>query len=424
MREHIFQKLNQMENLEDRVLLKSILNNVFLELHDYSERMYGQLEERIHRELNYEENQYDIFTTLCKKVDVDPVHYFLYPMNLKDIEEDTYDFEDIGHNLHEEGEVKLFNIFLECDYLVYKEALREDIIYQGIITTEEHQYNGTFRLKPYTGYLGKVEELYEMFVKNNLPWKTMNNPYMTKFAEVILVEVDGLEPSEQILEIDIDFKEYAKYVHYHMVPLWNTQRLQLKSVGFPTPCEDEIYYEHVLSLKEVGAENGYLVDYQGIDIRKIVRREEELIITAREESSQIWNLVKIVSPKEDRTEYLEYPVISNSKRHSYLEAFTHKNNKNVKTMAELTRIINAFDIDGYLEFAGLDICDDSGDVEETYEVNYFIIDEIRDIDYKKKLILYFKSKKSNYFIIRDLLSFIVSEIQMYYPEYKCEGKLV
>ena len=37
--------------------------------------------------------------------------------------------------------------------------------------------------------------------------------------------------------------------------------------------------------------------------------------------------------------------------------------------------------------------------------------------------LKFKANKDS-IIIYDLLSFIISEIQMYFPEYQCEGELV
>ncbi|MBX4263356.1 hypothetical protein [Clostridium estertheticum] len=57
-------------------------------------------------------------------------------------------------------------------------------------------------------------------------------------------------------------------------------------------------------------------------------------------------------------------------------------------------------------------------------MNYFIIDEIREDNIKKVLKLYFKAKDKNYYLTRDILSFLVSEIQLLYPQYKCMGILI
>lgn len=57
-------------------------------------------------------------------------------------------------------------------------------------------------------------------------------------------------------------------------------------------------------------------------------------------------------------------------------------------------------------------------------MNEFILDEIRDGDRGKVLALYFRAKDNNFYLNRDILSFLVSEIQLFYPEYHCEGRLI
>ncbi|WP_079423452.1 hypothetical protein [Clostridium oryzae] len=54
-------------------------------------------------------------------------------------------------------------------------------------------------------------------------------------------------------------------------------------------------------------------------------------------------------------------------------------------------------------------------------MNYFIADEIREASIKRVLLLYFKAANSRDYLTRDLLSFAVSEVQRFYPEYRCEG---
>ena len=57
-------------------------------------------------------------------------------------------------------------------------------------------------------------------------------------------------------------------------------------------------------------------------------------------------------------------------------------------------------------------------------MNSFIIDEIRDHAYKKCLLLKFRGRGDHEFLFRDVMSFLVSEVQLLYPEYACEGVLL
>ena len=56
-------------------------------------------------------------------------------------------------------------------------------------------------------------------------------------------------------------------------------------------------------------------------------------------------------------------------------------------------------------------------------MNFFMKDEIRDQKGRKKLVLFFKAKEKETWLLRDLASFIVSEVQELYPEYQCEGRI-
>ena len=56
-------------------------------------------------------------------------------------------------------------------------------------------------------------------------------------------------------------------------------------------------------------------------------------------------------------------------------------------------------------------------------MNYFIEDEIREKEYKRCLVLKFRGKESRA-LLRDIMSFLVSEVQLLYGEYQCEGVLI
>ena len=61
---------------------------------------------------------------------------------------------------------------------------------------------------------------------------------------------------------------------------------------------------------------------------------------------------------------------------------------------------------------------------ETYSMNPFIEDEVRDTRAQKKLLLQFQAGEQEPWLQRDVASFLVSEVQRIYPEYECGGIIV
>jgi len=56
-------------------------------------------------------------------------------------------------------------------------------------------------------------------------------------------------------------------------------------------------------------------------------------------------------------------------------------------------------------------------------MNSFMKDEIREDKRARQLILNFRANTKETWMVRDLMSFITSEVQELYPEYQCGGKL-
>lgn len=425
MRDEIYQKLNNIENLNDRLLLKKVLNNLFTSLEEYSEERYKNLEKRVFSEIKHVQGNYDIYSTIQKRQDIDPTNQFMYPIMAQDLEDKLYDISSILKNITDKKHTLMFKVFFQCDYLMLRELIKNNKTFKGTIETDKRSYEASFTLKKNTEYSNKVIALYKSFIDNNIPWSTVNNPYISKIADVYLTDCEeGISDKEIINKLSVDFGEYAKYVKYDMVPLWNVKNLKLKSTGFPMPCEDSINYEHIVSLQKEGIEHGYLAENTSYDIQYVIRTEDTLIISAEVSEAKEWSIWKLVAPIESKLDRYDYEIISNAKYSSFTERFAFKNKSTVKTKAELIRIIKSFKASKDFQFQQLKLEDNINAAEgETYEVNYFIIDEIREDKIKKILALYFKASKHD-FLTRDILSFLVSEIQLLYPEYKCEGRLV
>ena len=62
----------------------------------------------------------------------------------------------------------------------------------------------------------------------------------------------------------------------------------------------------------------------------------------------------------------------------------------------------------------------------TYALNPFMSDNVRSEQGKQVMMLSFQRSEASlsvpYYLLSDLMSFLVSEVQMHFPEYKCEGE--
>ncbi len=425
MKDIILEKLSKMEDLEQRKLLKDIMVGLFSNLIDYQESMNKKLEDRVFNEIEDIEKKYDVYVTVCHKNAVDPVDEFLYPVFHEDTQEKKYDMKEIAEKINKKQEVKLFTLFMRCGYRQIKELAQSRKKYRGNLVTDRRSYSIEVRIEQSRRYLDEIEGLYTVFQKNSIPWKTVNNPYANKFFDVILTCCGSdLDENEEILEIKFDLEECEPYKMADMVLLWNIQRLKLKSDGFPMPATDRVNFQHVISLKKTGAGHGYLVDEDESLIRSIMRSSEEITVVSPEEKAGAWDILKVTQPEDAKGRKFDFELMSNRRKSSFINKFALKQTSILRTRGEVKRIAGSFDVSKYFELDDIEITNTRIGTSTTYDLNFFIIDDIRVGNDKKLMRLRFKASGADSFVTADILSFIVSEIQMYFSEYECRGELV
>ena len=136
-------------------------------------------------------------------------------------------------------------VMLQQDYLELEELWSQNREYKGILELEgqEEPQEITVRLQKNTRYLDKIAGLYGLFLKNGIPWQTVNAPYLYKMADVILTKLpDGISGREKIRKLRIQFGSISPMIRYDLIPVWNVRSLSLNSIGFPAPCEDHRNY--------------------------------------------------------------------------------------------------------------------------------------------------------------------------------------
>ena len=426
MDDRIYEKLKEIKDLNDRVLLKQIMNSVFESLEQYSKERFNELEKRVFNEVPYVKEKYTIYSTIVKRDKLDITDKFLHPMLHEDIEEKIYDTLEILKAIENNEPKNMFKVFLKCDYLIMKEFQKNNSNIKGVIKTNKKVHEAYFKVIENKQYTDKVSKLYKSFINSNISWTTINNPYIHKIADVVLVGCeDKIEDDEEMVKIEVDFGEYNKYVEYDMVPIWNVKEIRLKSDNFPAVCIDKVGYDHVISIEKEGIKNGYLVGEENEVINFVTFTKKSVVITSDINNATYWNLWCVVAQNKKQNEKYEYELMTNEVNVNFSNKLSFEKPYTIKTKTELARVINSFKVSKYLIFKEIKLQEGySEELKQTYEVNDFIIDEIRDENIKKILILSFEPVDKENYLNKDILSFLVSEVQFLYPEYECEGRLL
>ena len=425
MEEMIKEEISRIGGLKERVVFKDVIERLFLSLYETNQEMYRELESRIMDDLVFDLNRYQITMGIMEREYLDPSHHLLSPMRETDMTVPAYDIPEMTRQLGEEGRSLVRTYFMEYDYLGIQKLLDKERI-GGRIYTDAGDYPAEFTVERNEAYLREISHLYEVFVSNGVPWQTVNAPYLYKFVDVYLVKLpEEVTPSQKILKMEPDLEEFSQCAHDDYVPIWNIGKLKMDSVGFPVPCEDHKSYEHTISIREHGNEHVYLID-DTAHIYSVRQRENRLMIMGEEAEARKWHVYMIRNGSNRRFDRFTYPLMTNQRKDEFLERFGRRQGRRVRTEAELARWIQGYGMEEYVAYEGYEILDRAGSAEitETYSMNDFILDEIREDEYEKRLVLLFRKKSALTFLLRDIMSFLVSEVQLMYGEYRCEGRLL
>ena len=421
IKEMIQREIRSIPVLEERIAFKDMMEGVFLSLYEKNEEMYRALEKRVMDDLAYDINRYRICTGLVEKAYLDVSHHLLTVVCEEDLHPVLPSAAELREELERNGQACLSSVFLKGDAVEIQKLLEKDHVYPGVLKADR-EYPVSVRIRPSRRYLKKIEHLYHLFMKNGIPWQTVNAPYLFKMMDLLIDEIpEELTGSKVVCGTGVDLGEYASMVHYDMVPIWNVWHLTLESTGFPVPCGDHKNFEHVISIQEYGDEHAYLVEEKA-GIRSVRQNNGRLLVTGQISSTEKWDVYMIRSGGEQRIDHHTYPIMENLRKDGFAERFQRKNEQKVKTKGGLGRFIRGFALESYIEYQDCRLEDGESKLE-TYSMNFFMKDEIRDQKGRKKLVLFFKAKEKETWLLRDLASFIVSEVQELYREYQCEGRI-
>jgi len=411
--EYLQQQLLSIENLEERRIMRRIFESVLVPLQEYCDEKYNSLQNRVLREQT-DLGNYTIYTGLVERQKYDVTTEHMLPMKKEDLSEKFVDLSMVRAGLTEAGKARLVSVYMEQKRENITNLIKSKRTFQGVIVTDSGEFPAKFYLKQNKEYLQMVRDLYPVFLKNGIEWKTVCAPYLYKFLDVYVFQTEEMEGSE-IKEIKIDFEEYKESIFYDFVPLWNLEIVHHNTNAYARPCIDQIHYEHTLFKERLGKEQ-YLVMNPGIEILNQQRVDGDMHITCNASDNVNWKLLKFHQP--DNMKWI-YPVMGNS--------YTAENIKIIRTRAAMEKMISQLGYASYLKLVEI-----YSEQRVLKDLPQYHVDEAFLADYmltftpgEKRNVLCFEFEAVNPqdSYTEDILSYVITRLQWIYPEYICIGKV-
>ena len=443
-KELISERLKSISDLDDRRMLRSVLNDVYSGVIDYSTEMYTRLEGRIYDEVVNPLDDFYIYTSIEERGKVDPIDDFLHPVLLSDLED--IDMGEISQKIVEGESVVLASVFMQCSFTMLSKLFERKRSYKGYVNTGKDIHEISVRVVRCNKYVDEIKKLYRVFQKNNKPWGTINFPFAYKFVDIVIDTPLPIKPNETIKEITFDLAEYEKYKIPNVIPLWNIVRINAKDAEFPDvsdsieaflesvktpnapepmPIVDTIIYDHKVALENFGIQNGYLVALENADFIYTRREPERLIIESTDNKKADWELLKVESVANVGKRTFSYELLTNRREQGFSGKFSTVKSLVIRTRGEISRVLASYgEMSRQLEFQEVEILESYNKPIETFDFNGFIDDNIRNDSHKKIMLVTFSAANREDYLLQDKMSFMVSEIQFLFPEYKCIGELV
>jgi hypothetical protein len=280
-------------------------------------------------------------------------------------------------------------------------------------------------------YNAQVKLLYKIFGLNHLKWHTINAPYANRMYKIkiiefdknIITEINSLKIDEAIPQIKIENNIYYRYFIDNYIPIWNITEIALYGNGLIEPTYQMIHYEHTVNFEDIN--DIYLRPIDGINVYSLEHITGGFRIETDTNKDINWEFISIPDVRNIRFEgKLKYPVFSNAVDMEFINKLRLQNDSRIRTLGEIQRLVKSYkNVAERFELERVEITMGELDCVETRDLNYFMIDEFKLKEQTKKMYLFFNVLNNDAYI-GDQLDFIISVLQVYFPEYLCIGVIL
>ena len=418
---YVLKRIPELENLEERDLFKSIVSGSTIELYKHVKEEYSALERRIFEEAPKALRMPNLYICVVDAEKYDMTDANMFPMFPEDLRKTEVDAAAMISAVGNNREFYLYTCMIKADYLTLKKLMLNSRRFKGVIENEFGETPAEFIVKPNKKYLKRAETLYNIAKLNFLPWRSINTAYLYKLFDVYVVSIEQWNDQLEVRKVTTEFDEFSEDILYNPIPIWNIWETTIKANSYPQPAVDRKYFEHYLYKKQFNAGHEYLLCRADTVIRNMFRRDGDLYIICDSDLPGDWDFYEFF-PAPDQKNY-DNPVLSNTQDESFSRNMIEYFGQRIKTRTELVRFFNSFQCKKYLTFVDAQIKGKPRKIE-TYSTEEFIDYEYRTGDRSQSLEFAFRPADEDFYLNRDIMSFLVTESQHFFPEYQCVGKLV
>lgn len=413
MRENV-KKINDSEQVK---FFREVIEPSFKELIEHTETMYKGLEDNIYRELSNDNRHFEVVNTIISKKDYGYQSLFFSPICQEDKED--LNSSEILKNLGKEKSIFLEKLYIPLDNEAIENILNEGKNYTCTIFSESNSCDFRIRLELNTSYSDKEELLYKVFTKNNIRWKTINMPFSKKIIKVYLEKALGdfkiLEKIEKI-----EYKDFNFSFEQNMIPVWNVFEKNLSVSAGVYPANDKINYHYKLfseDMKKIG--NNILPFSENINIKaSSISETGDLKIICDKDNIKNW---QIFCFKNINNQTFDNINLYRNHQNNIFDKLKHKNEGNLKTKAEIRRLVNLYGGNFGISLKDIEISSVKKGISTSK--NLFIINEESLGNYNEYIILYLELENIEPFS-KDIIDFILAEVQLGINNYQCRGVIL
>ena len=392
-------RIGKLKEWEQKESINEILFNALTSLSAYTDDRFDELTKEIRDEAALNNNAPIIKIAVCTEENIDNQVFFHTVSTEPPLNSPGY----------------ITTVFAECDYPTMQKLIKQT--YPATIKSKTETQKIQVSLRYSMKYLQKLQSLYYVMSENELPWTTVNAGYFYKFLDVY----SEFEIDQEIEEFEIDFTTYEKYMSYDKVLLWNITRVTAPVVACePKPAFNAVLYEHVLKKLELETYQ-YLVCPLGDKFSSFTRGRDMYIRTYAKQLEQI-ELLRIIC-NEDAESPLYLPPKSNKKKPGLVNALAQ--GRYIPTRGEAERIIESLFGGAELRLRDMKVLPYTIENAARYKgVDYNFFMEANSFLPERKLLLFSFNINAAKMWAHEIMFYALSELQLYFYEYRCVGEMV
>lgn len=413
---YVNDRLLEITDSAERKQLRNIMDSFFSPFYQYMEERYQQLEERMLEKDTQESSSFDIVTSVCEKDKLIAYEDTMFPMFEEDLEKQSVKVAELINCLKEQKECYCYLAYGQMEFAQLQKLWKEKRKFKGKIKTEDAEFEAYFILKKNEKYGKKIKELYEVFVRNQIPWHTLQIPFINKMTDVYIVEATYPE-GDTIESIEVDFEEYKEQILYEMIPVWNLGKRTIRSSGYPAFEVDQINFTHTIYSSQLEKKCQYLVENSQVEFWNVRKESGDLCIECKELEPVTWQLLEIHNDIQCHYDNA-YPLMSNHRREQADKML-------MRTLGGIQKWIGELQVENYLKFKEVQkIESNDWEEENTYSMNEPIQEELQVQGNRQGLLFIFEAVDKQNYLNGDVLSYVICSLQWELREYQCFGKIM